>query len=148
MAISKVGVLGAGLMGHGITQICAQAGWDVVVREVDDERLAGGLGKIEKQLGRAVEKGKLEQSDADEIRGRIQREHCGRIEFDPCLEKVQIRAGEDHAGVDPLSTLDTRHDAQLQHELPAEGESGADEDVDQLVRGHACTMPPAARGTG
>jgi 3-hydroxybutyryl-CoA dehydrogenase len=72
MAISKVGVLGAGLMGHGIAQICAQAGWDVVVREVDDERLAGGLGKIEKQLGRAVEKGKLEQSGADEIRGRIQ----------------------------------------------------------------------------
>jgi 3-hydroxybutyryl-CoA dehydrogenase len=72
MAISKVGVLGAGLMGHGITQICAQAGWDVVVREVDDERLAAGLGKIEKQLGRAVEKGKLEQSAADEIRGRIQ----------------------------------------------------------------------------
>jgi 3-hydroxybutyryl-CoA dehydrogenase len=72
MAISKVGVLGAGLMGHGITQICAQAGWDVVVREVDDERLAGGIGKIEKQLGRAVEKGKLEQSAADEIRGRIQ----------------------------------------------------------------------------
>ena len=72
MAISKVGVLGAGLMGHGITQICAQAGWDVVVREVDDERLAAGLGKIDKQLGRAVDKGKLEQSAADEIRGRIQ----------------------------------------------------------------------------
>ena len=71
MTISKVGVLGAGLMGHGITQICAQAGWDVVVREVDDEHLAGGIGKIEKQLGRAVEKGKLEQSDADAIRGRI-----------------------------------------------------------------------------
>jgi len=40
MAISKVGVLGCGLMGHGISQICAQAGWDVVVREVDQEALA------------------------------------------------------------------------------------------------------------
>ena len=59
-------------MGHGIAQICAQAGWDVVVREVDDERLAAGIGKIDKQLGRAVEKGKLEQSDADAVRGRIQ----------------------------------------------------------------------------
>jgi 3-hydroxybutyryl-CoA dehydrogenase len=59
-------------MGHGITQICAQAGWDVVVREVDQDRLDAGLGKIEKQLGRSVEKGKLEQSDADAVRSRIQ----------------------------------------------------------------------------
>jgi 3-hydroxybutyryl-CoA dehydrogenase len=71
MAISKVGVVGCGLMGHGISQICAQAGWDVVVREVDQAALDKGMGKIEKQLGRAVEKGKLEQSEADAVRGRI-----------------------------------------------------------------------------
>jgi 3-hydroxybutyryl-CoA dehydrogenase len=71
MAISKVGVVGCGLMGHGISQICAQAGWDVVVREADQEALDKGIGKIEKQLGRAVEKGKMEQSDADAVRGRI-----------------------------------------------------------------------------
>ena len=70
--ISKVGVVGCGLMGHGIAQISAQAGWDVVVREADQESLDKGLGKIEKQLGKAVEKGKLEQADADAIRGRIQ----------------------------------------------------------------------------
>jgi 3-hydroxybutyryl-CoA dehydrogenase len=71
MAISKVGVVGCGLMGHGISQICAQAGWDVVVREVDQAALDKGMGKIEKQLGRAVEKGKMEQSEADAVRGRI-----------------------------------------------------------------------------
>ncbi len=71
MAISKVGVLGCGLMGHGITQICAQAGWEVVVREADQESLDKGIGKIEKQLGRAVEKGKMEQADAEAARGRI-----------------------------------------------------------------------------
>jgi 3-hydroxybutyryl-CoA dehydrogenase len=71
MEISKVGVVGCGLMGHGIAQICAQAGWEVVVREVSQERLDGGIGKIEKQLARAVEKGKAEQSDADAVRGRI-----------------------------------------------------------------------------
>jgi 3-hydroxybutyryl-CoA dehydrogenase len=71
MAISKVGVLGCGLMGHGISQICAQAGWDVVVREVDQEPLDKGMAKIEQQLGRAVEKGKMEQSEADAVRGRI-----------------------------------------------------------------------------
>ena len=71
MAISKVGVLGCGLMGHGITQICSQAGWDVVVREIDQAPLDKGMGKIEKQLGRAVEKGKMEQGDADAVRARI-----------------------------------------------------------------------------
>jgi 3-hydroxybutyryl-CoA dehydrogenase len=71
MAISKVGVVGCGLMGHGIAQICAQAGWDVVVREVDQASLDKGIGKVEKQLGRAVEKGKMEQPDADAVRARI-----------------------------------------------------------------------------
>ena len=69
--IRRVGVLGAGLMGHGIAQIAAQAGYDVVVREVDDDRLATGVGKIEKQLARAVEKGKLTQAEADAARERI-----------------------------------------------------------------------------
>ena len=71
MEITKVGVVGCGLMGHGIAQICAQAGWDVVVRELDQDALDKGIGKIDKQLGRAVEKGKLEQADADAIRARI-----------------------------------------------------------------------------
>ncbi len=71
MEISKVGVLGCGLMGHGISQICAQAGWDVVVREADQEALDKGMAKIQKQLGRAVEKGRMEQSEADEVLARI-----------------------------------------------------------------------------
>ena len=70
--IKKVGVVGCGLMGHGIAQVAAQAGLDVVVREVDQAVLDKGLGKIEKQLARAVEKGKAEQADADAVRGRIQ----------------------------------------------------------------------------
>jgi 3-hydroxybutyryl-CoA dehydrogenase len=72
MEIQKVGVCGLGLMGHGIAQVAAQSGYQVVAREVDDATMQKGIGKIEKQLGRAVEKGKLEQSAADEIRGRIQ----------------------------------------------------------------------------
>ena len=63
--------VGCGLMGHGIAQICAQAGWDVVVREIDQGALDKGIGKIEKQLGRAVEKGKMEQTDADAVLARI-----------------------------------------------------------------------------
>ena len=69
--LSRIGVLGCGLMGHGITQVAAQAGYDVVVREVDQDRLDKGIGRIEKQLARAVEKGRIEQADAEAVRGRI-----------------------------------------------------------------------------
>jgi 3-hydroxybutyryl-CoA dehydrogenase len=69
--IKQVGVLGAGLMGHGIAQVAAQAGYEVVLREVDEATLQKGIGKIEKQLARAVEKGKSSQQDADAVRGRI-----------------------------------------------------------------------------
>ena len=69
--IKKVGVLGAGLMGHGIAQVSAQSGYEVVLREVDDATLAKGLGRIEKGLARAVERGKTSQEDADAVRGRI-----------------------------------------------------------------------------
>jgi 3-hydroxybutyryl-CoA dehydrogenase len=75
--ISKLGVVGCGLMGHGIAQVAAQAGYDVVVREVDQDRLDKGIGRIEKQLARAVEKGRMEQGDADAVRGRIQ----GALEY-------------------------------------------------------------------
>ncbi len=69
--IEKVGVLGAGLMGHGIAQVAAQSGYQVVLREVDEQTLAKGVAKIEKQLARAVEKGKSSQEDADAVRGRV-----------------------------------------------------------------------------
>lgn len=70
--IQKVGILGCGLMGHGITQVAAQAGFDVVVREVSDEKLAKGIGRIEKQLSRAVEREKMTSEEAEAVRGRIQ----------------------------------------------------------------------------
>jgi 3-hydroxybutyryl-CoA dehydrogenase len=69
--IDKVGVVGCGLMGHGIAQVAATAGYDVVVRELSEELCAKGVGKIEKQLARAVDKGKSTQEDADAIRARI-----------------------------------------------------------------------------
>jgi len=67
----RIGVLGCGLMGHGIVQVAAQGGYDVVVREVDEEALRGGITRIEKQLARAVEKGKAQQDEADAVLGRI-----------------------------------------------------------------------------
>ena len=71
MEIKTVGVVGCGLMGHGIAQVTAQSGYRVVVREMDGAALETGLAKIEQQLARSVEKGRLEQPDADAARGRI-----------------------------------------------------------------------------
>ena len=71
MAINKVAVLGCGLMGAGIAQVCAQAGRDVTVIEVSEEFLSRGLSGIEKQLGKMVEKGKLAADDKEKIYARL-----------------------------------------------------------------------------
>ena len=71
MEIRKVGVLGCGLMGAGIAEVCAKAGLPTVVREVEQGFLDKGMARIEKSLSRAVEKGKLEASDRDNALGRL-----------------------------------------------------------------------------
>lgn len=69
--MSTVAIIGAGLMGSGIAQVSAVAGYDVVMRDVDDAALARGVGGIEKSLARFVSKGKLTQGDADAALARI-----------------------------------------------------------------------------
>jgi 3-hydroxybutyryl-CoA dehydrogenase len=71
MSIRKVGVLGAGLMGSGIAEVCAKAGYDTVIREVTDELVRKGMGRIEGSLGKAVEKGKLAAADRDAAWKRV-----------------------------------------------------------------------------
>lgn len=72
MEIKKVGVLGCGLMGSGIAQVSAQAGFETVIREVEQNFIDKGLGIIDKNLARAVEKGKMPQEEKDGTMGRIQ----------------------------------------------------------------------------
>ena len=69
--IKRVGVLGCGLMGSGIAQVAAAAGYETRVREVSDELCQRGIGGIGKQLGKAVEKGKMSGEDRDAIVGRL-----------------------------------------------------------------------------
>src|SRR4026209_2714380 len=71
MQVKKVGVLGCGLMGSGIAQVAAQAGYDVVVREVEQKFLDKGLTGIRKSLGKFVEKGKMTAEDRDACVGRL-----------------------------------------------------------------------------
>jgi len=71
MKIERVGVVGCGLMGSGIAQVAAQAGCQVVVREVDQGLLDRGLGRIRKFLDGGVAKGKMTKEDAEATFGRL-----------------------------------------------------------------------------
>jgi 3-hydroxybutyryl-CoA dehydrogenase len=67
----RVGVVGCGLMGSGIAEVCARAGFPVLVREVSEEVLLSGLARIDRSMARAVERGKLSAADRDAARARI-----------------------------------------------------------------------------
>ncbi|MCZ9346494.1 3-hydroxyacyl-CoA dehydrogenase family protein [Streptomyces sp. TRM76130] len=67
----KLAVIGAGLMGSGIAQVAARAGWEVVLRDVTDEALRRGTDSVKASYDRFVAKGKLEAHDADAALARI-----------------------------------------------------------------------------
>jgi 3-hydroxybutyryl-CoA dehydrogenase len=71
MEIKKAGICGCGLMGSGIAEVAAKADLDVVVCEVSDDFLKKGMGRIEKSLSRAVEKGKMDEAGKKKIVGKI-----------------------------------------------------------------------------
>lgn len=71
MSVERVGVVGFGLMGHGIAQVCAQAGLGVVVRETEQRFLERGFQRVDDSLARLVRSQKLSQADADAARQRV-----------------------------------------------------------------------------
>jgi 3-hydroxybutyryl-CoA dehydrogenase len=89
MEVKKIFVAGAGLMGGGIAQVCAQAGYSVVMRDLTDGILDKGLKAIQWSVGKLVEKGKV-QGTAEEIVGRIRKttELSGAAEADFVFEAV------------------------------------------------------------
>jgi len=85
MEIKKICVLGAGLMGNGITQVCAQAGFEVAMRDIEQRFIDGGMKTITRNLSKDVEKGKRTKEDMDAILGRIK----------PTLDLKEAAAGAD-----------------------------------------------------
>lgn len=85
MEIKKVCVLGAGLMGSGIAQVNAQAGFEVRLRDIEQRFIDGGMNTIKKNLARDVEKGKRTQADMDAVLGRIK----------PTLDMKEAASGVD-----------------------------------------------------
>ena len=71
MEIKTLGVVGAGTMGHGIAQVAAQTGYNVVMRDIEDSFVDRGIKNIDKFLSRSVEKGKLQADAKDAIMSRI-----------------------------------------------------------------------------
>ncbi len=71
MEIKKVGVLGAGVMGNGIAQVFAHAGYEVVMRDIEDRFVEGGMKQINKNLNRSVEKGRISAEEKDAVLSRI-----------------------------------------------------------------------------
>jgi 3-hydroxybutyryl-CoA dehydrogenase len=71
MTIERVGVIGGGLMGSGISEVCARAGSEVVVHEIDAGAAEAALGRVHNSLDRALERGKLDEAARDDIVGRI-----------------------------------------------------------------------------
>jgi 3-hydroxybutyryl-CoA dehydrogenase len=82
MEIRKVGVLGCGLMGAGIAQVAATAGYETVVKEVSDEFINKGFSGIEKSLAKFAEKGTITAEQQTEIRGRL----TGVASFEPLAD--------------------------------------------------------------
>src|SRR3989440_7895023 len=71
MEIQRIGIIGVGLMGAGIAEVCARAGYDTLVREINDEFLARGLDRIETSMQSAVQRGKLTSADQEAARSRV-----------------------------------------------------------------------------
>lgn len=97
MEIKKVGVVGCGLMGSGIAQVCAQSGYRVVVSEINDTMLNKGLASISARLTKNVEKGKLSAEDKDSALSSIKGTTNTR-DFSDCdlvieaiVEKIELK---------------------------------------------------------
>jgi len=71
MVVKKIGVIGAGQMGHGIALVSAQAGFDVVLRDIKDEFVQNGISKIDKFLTKSIEKERITEADKKKIMSKI-----------------------------------------------------------------------------
>ncbi len=112
MAIKKIGVLGAGLMGSGIAQAAAAGGYDVTIVEVSDELVVKGLGGIEKSLSKFVEKNALtpEQKEAalGRLRGTTSHEELSDADviIEAIIENLEIKR-ETYARLDRICRPET-----------------------------------------
>ena len=90
MTIERVGILGSGIMGSGIAEVAAKSGHEVVLRSRKQESADAMVVSLEKSLAKQVERGKIDQATADEVRGRVtSTDHLGElVDCDLVIESV------------------------------------------------------------
>ena len=111
MEIKKVCVLGAGLMGNGIAQVCAQAGYEVTLRDIEQRFVDGGMNTIKKNLSRDAEKGKITKEQMESVLGRIK----------PTLDLKEAASGADVVVEVVIEVMDVKKKvyAELEGIVPA-----------------------------
>jgi 3-hydroxybutyryl-CoA dehydrogenase len=111
MEIKNICVLGAGLMGNGIAQVCAQAGYSVTLRDIEQRFVDGGMNTIRKNLAKEVEKGKRTQEDMNAVLGRIK----------PTLDMKEAAANADIVVEVVIEVMDVKKKvyAELEEIVPA-----------------------------
>lgn len=105
MEIRKVGVVGCGLMGSGIAEVCARSGYDTLVREVNDDLLTTGLRRLEQSMNTAVQRQKLSVENRDAARARLR----GTTQFEEFADRdLVIEAVTEEEGIkkDTFARLD------------------------------------------
>jgi 3-hydroxybutyryl-CoA dehydrogenase len=97
MVVRKIGVIGAGQMGHGIALVAAKAGFDVILRDIKDEFVKIGLSKIERFLDKSIEKGKMTVDEKKKIlshiKGTTKLEDLKDVDFviEAIFENVKVK---------------------------------------------------------
>ncbi|PKN35471.1 MAG: 3-hydroxybutyryl-CoA dehydrogenase [Deltaproteobacteria bacterium HGW-Deltaproteobacteria-19] len=109
--MKNICVLGAGLMGNGIAQVCAQAGYSVTLRDIEQRFVDGGMNTIRKNLAKEVEKGKRTQEDMNAVLGRIK----------PTLDMKEAAANADIVVEVVIEVMDVKKKvyAELEEIVPA-----------------------------
>lgn len=103
--VRTIGVVGCGLMGSGIAEVCARAGFRVIVREVSEELLRKGLDRIRASMAKAVERGKLSASEMEAAWGRI-RGTLSMEDFRDCDLVIEAVVEEMHTKKGVFAELD------------------------------------------
>jgi hypothetical protein len=146
MAIKTVGVLGCGLMGSGIAQVCAAAGYKTIVREVEQKYLDKGLARIEKFLSDGVAKGKVTAEDKDKTLGNL----SGTTSFDDFKDcdlssRRSSRTSRRRRGLRGARRARRRaHDLLLEHLVALHHRAGG-EDEAARIGSPACTSSTPCR---
>jgi 3-hydroxybutyryl-CoA dehydrogenase len=97
MEIKTIGVVGCGLMGSGIVELCAKHGYHVIVREINDEFLQKGLARIQNSMAGAVKRGKLSEAERDaawaRIRGTTDMNELAQVDLaiEAAIENLELK---------------------------------------------------------